>query len=337
MTDQIAYSLPEARRVLILAPHPDDETIGCGGTIALYVSKGVEVFVVIISDGSKIAYEFGDESINVASARKQEAVESANILGVRQVYFLDFPDGELSSYEDEIRIKIEAIIKEIHPNIIFAPSPIDFHQDHIVASKIALQIMRGFPPLKLSYYEVYNTIRFNTLIDITQIMYIKEKAFLNYKYSLFNCPDLFFNAVKGLNVFRSFFTREQRYYEAFYIMSEPFDKTEIINWLTYGMAKDPAIELLSKLKAVDKLLYENKKYEDGLKMRERELQELKAILDSKERINEEFRIKLNCINNSIVWKLAKKFYNIRDTILPEKSVQRRVYDRILDHIKAGLK
>src|SRR4030065_2216815 len=115
------YSVPLAKKVLVLAPHPDDETLGCGGTIALYVLNGAEVQSAIISDGGKISNEFTDEEINIVTMRKKESLAAAKILGIQQTHFLGYPDGELRKYKDEIQQKLEDIIEEFNPDIIFSP------------------------------------------------------------------------------------------------------------------------------------------------------------------------------------------------------------------------
>lgn len=336
--DMINYLPPEANRVLILAPHPDDETLGCGGTIALYTSKGSEVRIVIISDGGQISQELAGEGINVVEMRKQESIEASKILGIGQTYFLCFPDGELALYKDEMKEKIEDIVREFNPDIVFAPSPIDYYADHIAVSEIALKLLTKIHGMRIAFYEIYGTIRFNALVDISSVIDVKEKAILKYHCSLFHTPEVFHEAVKGLNRFRSFYTRENRYYEAFWIVSKPMDKTEIIDWLTYGMKEeDPAVIFLSKLKAVDELLFEFRRSNDLLKSREAEIQELKTIAENRGKNIDELRMRLDNITGSLLWKLATKFYMIRDRLLPTDSVPRRIYDKVLGRIKANLK
>lgn len=69
-------------------------------------------------------------------------------------------------------------------------------------------------------------------------MHIKEKAILNYKYSLLSRPEQFVHAIKGLNIYRSYYTGDVRYYEAFWIIHEPKEFNEIIEWCTFGVGND---------------------------------------------------------------------------------------------------
>lgn len=244
------YPPPDAKRVVILAPHPDDETLGCGGTIALYTSNAVEVYLLVLSDGGGISVDLTDKDkdIDITSVRKQESLAAASLLGIKHTLFLGFPTRKLEEYKDEIKKKVEDIVREFEPEIIFAPSPVDFHQDHITTAHMALWLNSKFLPLKIAFYEIYNTIRFNTLVDITEVMHVKEKAMLNYHYSLLGRPEIFSNAIKALNSYRSFYTQEMGYYEAYWMISEPKEHNEIIEWLTFGMKNEHPFGLLKRAK-----------------------------------------------------------------------------------------
>jgi LmbE family N-acetylglucosaminyl deacetylase len=323
------------KRILVLAPHPDDETLGCGGTVALYVSRGVEVYLAVISDGGKIAHEFAEENIDIVEARKKESMEASGVLGVKETYFLGFPDGELKSHEDEIAARIEEIILQCNPDIVFSPSPIDFHEDHIAVSKIALKLLMKPQGMKIAFYEVYGTIRFNSLVDISDVVDLKERAILCYRYSLFRTPEIFAGAAKALNRFRSFYTRENKYYEAFLIISRPTERGELLQWLTYGPEKESESSFLTKLKVVDDLFFEIRKYHDALMSHEAEIKELRVLIEGGQKRVDELQTNLDRMSESLAWRLATKFYRIRDRLLPEGSELRRMYERITSRLKSG--
>src|SRR3990172_9185491 len=323
MTSTPEHNLPEAKRVLVLAPHPDDETLGCGGSIALYASSGVELHLAVISDGGKISHEFEDKGVDVVETRKRECAEAARMLGIKQTYFLGFPDGDLKSFKHEIEIKLSEIIAGFRPDIVFSPSPLDYHSDHIAVSEIALRLLNKVSGMKVAFYEVYETIRFNVLVDITSVMDVKAKVISGYKYSLFHSPEIFSEAVKGLNRFRSFYTRQVKYYEAFWIVSMPLDINGILNWLTYGtMEADPAVVFLSKIKTVDELFFELGKNSSLLKEKESEITSLKTRIKKGEGDLFELKARLEAINGSLWWRLAIKFYRGKDILLPEGSAIR---------------
>jgi len=328
------YTPPQAARVLVLAPHPDDEVFGCGGTIARYTGQNIPVRVVIVSDGAKIASEFPGGS-NVSEIRRNETLNALPLLGVHEIDFLDFPDGELPVWKKEILHNIEDIVKEFEPDIIFSPSPIDYHADHIAVSEVVLSLLYKKPDLRIAFFEVYQTIRFNTLVDISETMHLKKSALDAYQYSLFRCPEVFWDAVKGLNSFRSLYTRESRHYEAFWLISEPMEKSQIVQWLTYDLTKtEPALLMLEKIKAVDELLFQLKQSNELLQSRNSEVQELKAIVTEREQELEKVRSELDKIVRSHFWNLAKHYYRWRDKVLPHGSGLRRLYDMVMGALKA---
>lgn len=329
------YLPPQADRVLVVAPHPDDEVLGCGGTIARYTGQNVHVRVVIVSDGGKIAQEFPDGNHDVAEIRKNETLKALPLLGVKDIDFLYFPDGELALCKNEIRCKIEDIIDGFNPDIVFSPSPIDYHTDHIAVSEVVLSLLNKKTGLRIAFYEVYETVRFNTLVDISETVHLKKKAIDEYRYSLFHCPEVFWDAIKGLNNFRSLYTRESGYYEAFWIVSEPVEKSQIIQWVTYDLAEtDPAVLLLEKIKAVDELLFQLKQSNDMLQSQDSEIRELSAIITKKEQDLEKVRLELDEIVHSHFWWLAKHYYRWRDKLLPYGSSFRQLYDKVMASLKA---
>jgi len=225
--------LPVAKRVLVLAAHPDDETLGCGGTIALHKAAGAEVRSFVMADGSKIFYQ-GKEDIK--EIRKKEALGAGEVLGIDNIYFLNMPDMQLEKNINRVSAETFSIINEYQPDLVYAPSPVDFHPDHLVASRIALKVLKK--GIKIAFYEIYMPIRFNMLIDITQVMPLKEKAILLYVSSLLGNPSHFVRSIKGLNAYRAFLTgatEEEKFYEAFFVMDKYWKASRLIKWLTYNL------------------------------------------------------------------------------------------------------
>lgn len=113
------------KRVLVVAPHPDDETLGVGGTIAKYSAQGDEVFVLIVSGHlppiySRKAYE---ETVS-------EAYSAFSVLGVEKSQFLEIPATMIGDQPlHEFNAKISKVVNEFNPHIVFCPYP-DRHIDH---------------------------------------------------------------------------------------------------------------------------------------------------------------------------------------------------------------
>lgn len=128
---------------VVFAPHQDDETLGCGGTIILKRQAGTPVTVVFMTDGSTSHRRFmrADE---LSRLRKQEAIEAAVILGLaaNDVCFLDFPDGELGRFHDAAVAKAHVLLDHLKPDEVFVPYRADGTPDHEATYKIVLEAAR---------------------------------------------------------------------------------------------------------------------------------------------------------------------------------------------------
>lgn len=129
--------------VLVVAPHPDDETLGCGGSIALFAKAGARVHVAIVSDGAASHPThplFGPKQI--ADRRRAEALRATSILGVdpADVSFLNAPDGKLPTLElalrNEVVSRIATLLREIVPKAILLPCRCDGSTEHDAVFKL---------------------------------------------------------------------------------------------------------------------------------------------------------------------------------------------------------
>lgn len=134
------------KKIVILAPHPDDETLGCGGTIAKRISEGFEVFIILVTDGrhaySKgLGIESNPTPEELSQIRKQEFIKATSTLGVPEtnLRFLNFEDGTVQKNAKEVEIRIVEIMKELQPTEVYFPFRQDFHPDHKALNRIALQ------------------------------------------------------------------------------------------------------------------------------------------------------------------------------------------------------
>jgi len=144
-----------AGRALFLAPHPDDEAIGCGALIARKAAAGTEVVIVISTDGrhSERADEIGPEEL--ARVRRIEAVDAATAMGLEAdaVRFLDFEDGTLEVNRGPLREALVAIEAEMRPDEIFAPHA-DQHPDHRVLNEVARTTFAGTSNARFYEYPI---------------------------------------------------------------------------------------------------------------------------------------------------------------------------------------
>ena len=113
------------KRVLVVAPHPDDETLGVGGTIAKFSAQGDEVFVLTVSGHLPPLYSREDYEITVS-----EAHSAFGLLGVAKSKFLEIPATMIGDQPiHEVNGKISKIFNEFNPHMVFCPFP-DRHIDH---------------------------------------------------------------------------------------------------------------------------------------------------------------------------------------------------------------
>lgn len=133
------------RKIIVFAPHPDDEILGCGGTIAKKVREDCEVTIVVMTDGrNALSTVFGINSTptpeELKPLRKEETIRAAAILGVQKekVLFFDFVDGELLQHRKDAEEKVANILEEELPAEIYFPYERDYHIDHRTTNNIIL-------------------------------------------------------------------------------------------------------------------------------------------------------------------------------------------------------
>jgi LmbE family N-acetylglucosaminyl deacetylase len=127
-----------ANQILIVAAHPDDEALGCGGAIARHVAAGDSIAALFLADGETSRGTGGG-----LSSRREAARKAAKILGFEAQHFLDFPDNRLDSVPllDVVRA-VEAVLAAIRPNMIYTHHAGDLNVDHRIAQQAVLTACR---------------------------------------------------------------------------------------------------------------------------------------------------------------------------------------------------
>ncbi len=148
-------------RVLAIAAHPDDVEIGCGGTLIKYAERGHDVFLLVITKGEK----GGDPEVRVA-----EQIRSAEIMGVREVFWGEFMDTELLNRGNDIIRLVEYYLDRIEPDFIFVNAFDDTHQDHRTVNRSVLSATRYVK--NVLFYEVPTTSSFSpqVFVDISDFL-----------------------------------------------------------------------------------------------------------------------------------------------------------------------
>lgn len=192
--------------------------------------KKVSLSIVFLTDGEML---HGSPSREIADKRKEEAERSAKLLGCEKVLFTGFPDGEIGKHRERVYEKLFDVMGAIKPDVVLSPSSIDYHSDHIATSSVAVRLLDAFRSFTLVFYEVYSTLRFNYLMDISDVIEEKEKIIRNYRTSLYEKPGLYAKAALGLNAHRSIFVQKEGFYEAFYRVESNADPEKIRDYLSY--------------------------------------------------------------------------------------------------------
>ena len=200
--------------VLVIAPHPDDETIGCGGTLCLHERRGDRTVVVFLTSG-----ELGLKHLPREKAwaiREQEAELSAKILGVAKAHFLRQPDWMLEDHLDTAAKMLRPILEAEKPDMIYLPHSNDGHPDHRASQPILrLALAQGqHAKPEVRAYEIWTPLSgYDRLEDITGVMPRKLLALRAHESQLgeFNYE----RAVRGLNAFRGEMAAKCEYAEVF--------------------------------------------------------------------------------------------------------------------------
>jgi LmbE family N-acetylglucosaminyl deacetylase len=119
-------------RTLVLAPHPDDETVGCGATLARKCAEGSAVHVCVVTDGSKSQRSDRLGARELAIRREREARRACEVLGIdeRNLRFLAREDSSLAASDDRLVEGLASMIDDLRPRELLVPCGIDVHPDH---------------------------------------------------------------------------------------------------------------------------------------------------------------------------------------------------------------
>jgi LmbE family N-acetylglucosaminyl deacetylase len=174
---------------LIIAPHPDDEILGCGGTIKKLSASGTRVVVLVATRGKKEMYS-EERILNV----RNEARKAHKILGVTETRFLDFPAPDLDRVSlAEISGAISEVIREYDIATVYLPHYGDIHHDHRVifqAGLVAARPVNGIPVKSIFSYETLSETEWAApLGDMTFIptRFVNISDFFNLKLEAMKC------------------------------------------------------------------------------------------------------------------------------------------------------
>jgi LmbE family N-acetylglucosaminyl deacetylase/glycosyltransferase involved in cell wall biosynthesis len=205
----------EARTVLLLAAHPDDEVLGAGGTLALLAAREAAVRVVIFSRGEG----WGDPAV-----RMEESKAAAAVLGLPAPEFLEFPDRGFADRLDDLKGAIARLVLDARPDLLFCPAPSELHPDHralaracvllIQSLRVGDDALQALWSASIAFYEVSHPVAADRLVDITAVAAKKEEAVRCFASQIERND--FARKMMGLNAYRSYtLPKEVTHAEAF--------------------------------------------------------------------------------------------------------------------------
>lgn len=151
--------MEEIRRILVVVAHPDDAEFGFGGTVAWWTGEGCEVFYCILTNGNKGSDDPAMTPERLAAIREEEQRAAARTLGVKEVVFLGYPDGELEDTR-EARRDVVREIRRFRPERVVTQNPFPGlnpyagHRDHRHAGRLALDAVYPYARDRMHFPEL---------------------------------------------------------------------------------------------------------------------------------------------------------------------------------------
>ena len=249
-TDLIPFQSVQLRgeRLLVLAPHPDDEVIGCGGLLCHHADEGRPVRVIIATDGSAAESDLP----NLAAVRENESRAGLLHLGVDDVIFLRHPDRGLQA-SGKLQEDLRDAISSFRPDLIACPHPNEIHPDHraLATSLITLlqsdrELAASLAMVRIAFYEVSSPLRPNTLVDVTSVTDRKTAAIREHHSQLQSRDYLAYTS--GLNQYRAMtLDRASTRAEAYWVIAAAELQVLPESELTRQIAGIPDVEQIDEI------------------------------------------------------------------------------------------
>jgi LmbE family N-acetylglucosaminyl deacetylase len=200
--------------VLVIAPHPDDECIGCGGSVALHVQRQDKVAAVFLTSG-----ELGLKKLARDAARQMREIEAraaCKILGIGRADFLRLPDWNVGDDVDAAAKALRPAIETAQPELIYLPHPTEWHPDHRATLPILKVACTGLlsPAPRLRGYEIWTPLaEYQHVQDISRVMPTKLAALREHRSQIADWD--YVRAITGLNTYRGVLAGRCEYAEVF--------------------------------------------------------------------------------------------------------------------------
>jgi LmbE family N-acetylglucosaminyl deacetylase len=190
------------KKILVIAAHPDDEILGCAGTVARLVKQGYQAYTLILGEGIEARYKRKNTKKAVAEVRKlkSNAQKANKIIGVKKIFIFNFPDNSFDSLPLLKIVKvIEKVKEKVRPDLIFTHFEKDLNIDHQITYKAVITATR--PLVDETVREIYSfsnpsstewsyplSFSPNVFFDVTDTLDLKLAAVKKYKSELRELP-----------------------------------------------------------------------------------------------------------------------------------------------------
>ena len=190
---------PFGRSAVVVAPHQDDEIIGCGGAIALHIASGSPVHVVILQDGADGHDALGMSRDEMRDLRNNESAKAAAIVGATVTYF---NHRNLAEAREMAKVQLRDILIERKADVVFTPWLLDANADHQHANHILAEALIEVEwPIRVLCYEVWGLCLPNVVVLIDAVIGTKRSMLEAFEFA--NSAVDYTNSTIGLNMYRT--------------------------------------------------------------------------------------------------------------------------------------
>lgn len=196
----IPLTPPFGKSMLVLAPHQDDEAIGCGGAMALQRSVGARAQVVVLQDGADEHESLGISREGLMVRRNRESENACSVIGLPRPHFLNH--RSLLKQHDVAVKQVRDLIRKTEADAIFAPFILDNHPDHFETNRILAHSLEGIPwNVRVFGYEVWGLCIPNVIVPIDSVVEKKQRMIECFEFA--NAAVDYVNSTIGLNRYRA--------------------------------------------------------------------------------------------------------------------------------------
>ena len=234
--------LPPGRRVAVVAPHPDDELVGVGGTIAKHVAAGHQIRIVMVTSGEASASFLGQDLDTARAQREDEAVAALEEVGIGadQVVFLRLAERDLSGGTHAGTAPVSGgtravaqhgqalseVLASFGPDLVYCPSPADGHSVHAAVASLLAASLAGLSSVgHVALYEVMTPIYPTVVVDVTAHIEAKLAGLGHYASALASFDIV--HAARGLAAYRSVHAQHGRGYAEAFTLLRPAELVDL--------------------------------------------------------------------------------------------------------------